>query len=64
LLPLKDQSQLAQKEGTFPRQISPEFMLVDLVNELDQRAIDQDAVLSRFREKTKERTRENFRGQH
>jgi hypothetical protein len=54
LLPLKDQSQLAQKEGSLPRQLSPEFMLVDLANELDQLADDLDAVLSRVREKTKE----------
>lgn len=37
-----------------PRQLSPEFLLVDLVNELDQLAEDQDAVLSRVREKAKE----------
>jgi hypothetical protein len=54
LLPLKDQSQLAQKEESLPKQLSPEFMLVDLANELDQLADDQDAVLSRVREKTKE----------
>jgi len=54
LLPLKNQIQLAQKEESLPRQLSPEFMLVDLVNELDQLADDQDAVLSRVREKSKE----------
>jgi len=54
LLPLKNQRQLAQKEESLPRQLSPEFMLVDLVNELDQLADDQDAVLSRVREKSKE----------
>jgi hypothetical protein len=34
--------------------ISPEFLLVDLVNELGDLAEDRDAVLSRVREKAKE----------
>jgi len=37
-----------------PKQLTPEFLLVDLVNELDQLAEDQDAVFSRVREKAKE----------
>ena len=34
-----------------PKQLSPEFLLVDLVNELGALAEDQDAVLSRVRER-------------
>lgn len=37
-----------------PKQLSPEFLLVDLVNELGQLAEDQDAVLSRVPERAKE----------
>jgi hypothetical protein len=37
-----------------PKQLSPEFLLVDLVNQLDQLAEDRDAVLSRVRDKAKE----------
>jgi hypothetical protein len=37
-----------------PRQLSPEFLLVDLVNELGDLAEDREAVLSRVREKAKE----------
>ncbi|HXN20508.1 MAG TPA: hypothetical protein VN875_19385 [Candidatus Binatus sp.] len=37
-----------------PKRLSPEFLLVDLVNELDQLAEDQDAVFSRVRERAKE----------
>ena len=36
-----------------PRHLSPEFLLVDLVNELGQLAEDRDAVLSRVRERAK-----------
>src|SRR6266478_4056716 len=43
-----------ERRFNVPRQLSPEFLLVDLVNELDQLAEDQDAVLSRVREKAKE----------
>src|SRR5260370_28948798 len=52
-------------EGRFnvPRQLSPEFLLVDLVNELGDLAEDRDAVLSRVREKAKEMDRESFHGQ-
>jgi hypothetical protein len=42
-----------ERRFNVPRQLSPEFLLVDLVNELDQLAEDQDAVLSRVREKAK-----------
>jgi hypothetical protein len=37
-----------------PRHISPEFLLVDLVNELGDLAEDRDAVLSLVREEAKE----------
>jgi hypothetical protein len=37
-----------------PRQLSAEFLLVDLVNELGVLAEDRDAVLSRIRQKAKE----------
>jgi hypothetical protein len=37
-----------------PRQLSPEFLLVDVVNKLDQLAEDRELVLSRVREKAKE----------
>ncbi len=37
-----------------PRQLSAEFLLVDLVNELGVLAENRDAVLSRIREKAKE----------
>ncbi len=43
-----------ERRFNVPRQLSPEFLLVDLVNELDQLAEDQDAVLSRVREKAKQ----------
>ena len=36
-----------------PKQLSPEFLLVDLVNEIGQLAEDQDAVLCRARERAK-----------
>jgi hypothetical protein len=37
-----------------PKQLSPEFLLVDLVNELSDLAEDRDAVLSRVRARAKE----------
>ena len=43
-----------ERRMNVPRQLSPEFLLVDLVNELDDLAEDGDAVLSRVREKAKE----------
>jgi hypothetical protein len=43
-----------ERRFNIPRQRTPEFLLVDLVNELDQLADDQDTVLSRVREKAKE----------
>jgi hypothetical protein len=43
-----------ERRYNVPKQLSPEFLLVDLVNELDQLAEDRDAVLSRVREKAKE----------
>jgi len=51
--------QLGNRTFTFkrrsnpPRQLSAEFLLVDLVNELGQLAEDQDAVLSHVRERVK-----------
>src|SRR6266853_411062 len=52
--PLGNRLVTFERRFNVPRQLSPEFLLVDLVNELDQFAEDQDAVLSRVREKTKE----------
>jgi hypothetical protein len=43
-----------ERRMNVPRQLSPEFLLVDLVNELGELAEDRDAVLSRVREKAKE----------
>ena len=43
-----------ERRFNIPRQISPEFLLVDLVNELGDLAEDREAVLSRVREKAKE----------
>jgi hypothetical protein len=43
-----------ERRTNIPRQISAEFLLVDLVNELGGLAEDRDAVLSRIRERAKE----------
>jgi hypothetical protein len=43
-----------ERRMNVPKQLSPEFLLVDLVNELGDLADDRDAVLSRVREKAKE----------
>jgi hypothetical protein len=43
-----------ERRSNIPKQLSPEFLLVDLVNELDRLAEDSDAVLSRVGEKAKE----------
>jgi hypothetical protein len=42
-----------KRRSNIPRQLSAEFLLVDLVNELGQLAEDQDAILSRVRERAK-----------
>jgi hypothetical protein len=42
-----------ERRTNLPRQLSAEFLLVDLVNELGTLAEDRDAVLSRIREKAK-----------
>src|SRR5450432_190207 len=52
--PLGNRMVTFERRMNVPKQLSPEFLLVDLVNELDQLAEDQDAVLSRVREKAKE----------
>ena len=39
-----------ERRMNVPRKLSKEFLLVDLVNEVDQLAEDRDAVLSRVRE--------------
>jgi hypothetical protein len=39
-----------ERRMNVPRKLSKEFLLVDLVNELDQLAEDRDAVLARVRE--------------
>lgn len=43
-----------ERRMNVPRQLSPEFLLVDVVNELDELAEDSELVLSRVREKAKE----------
>jgi hypothetical protein len=43
-----------ERRLNIPKQLSPEFLLVDLVNELDDLAEDGDAILSRVRERAKE----------
>lgn len=43
-----------ERRYNVPKQLSPEFLLVDLVNELDQLAEDRGAIFSRVREKAKE----------
>jgi hypothetical protein len=40
-----------ERRLNLPKHVSQEFLLVDLVNELDQLAEDKDAVLSRVRER-------------
>jgi hypothetical protein len=52
--PLGNRMITFERRMNIPRQMSPEFLLVDLVNELGDLAEDQDAVLSRVREKAKE----------
>jgi hypothetical protein len=52
--PLGNRMVTFERRMNVPRQLSPEFLLVDLVNELGDLAEDQDAVLSRVREKAKE----------
>jgi hypothetical protein len=42
-----------KRRSNIPTQLSAEFLLVHLVNELGQLAEDQDAVLSRVRERAK-----------
>ena len=42
-----------ERRYNVPKQLSPEFLLVDLVNELDQLAEDRDQILSRVRKKAK-----------
>ncbi|HWX92813.1 MAG TPA: hypothetical protein VNY29_09295 [Terriglobales bacterium] len=43
-----------ERRTNVPTRLSPEFLLVDLVNELGGLAEDRDAVLSRIREKAKD----------
>jgi hypothetical protein len=43
-----------ERRTNVPKRLSPEFLLVDLVNELGDLAEDRDAVLSLVREKAKE----------
>jgi hypothetical protein len=52
--PLGNRMVTFERRLNVPKQLSQEFLLVDLVNELDQLAEDQEAVLSRVREKAKE----------
>ena len=43
-----------QRKPRFPKKATPEFLLVDLVNNLSQLAEDRDAVLARVRAKVSE----------
>lgn len=52
--PLGNRVVTFERRYNVPKQISPEFLLVDLVNQLDQLAEDRDAVFSRVRDKAKE----------
>src|SRR6267378_1732181 len=52
--PLGNRMVTFERRINVPRQLSPEFLLVDLVNELGDLAEDRDAVLSRVRERAKE----------
>jgi hypothetical protein len=52
--PLGNQMVTFERRLNVPRQLSPEFLLVDLVNELGNLAEDREALLSRVREKAKE----------
>lgn len=52
--PLGDRLVTFKCRPNFPKKLSPEFLLVDVVNELDQLAEDHEAVLSRVREKAQE----------
>ena len=54
IFPLGNRMVTFERRLNVPRQLSPEFLLVDLVNELGQLAEDQDAVFSRVRERAKE----------
>src|SRR5215471_9216319 len=52
--PLGNRMVTFERRYNVPKRLSPEFLLVDLVNELDKLAEDRDAVLSRVRDKAKE----------
>jgi hypothetical protein len=52
--PLGNRMITFERRLNVPRQLSPEFLLVDLVNELGDLAEDRDTVLSRVREKAKQ----------
>jgi len=52
--PLGNRMVTFERRLNIPRQVSQEFLLVDLVNELGSLAEDRDAVLSRIRKKVKE----------
>jgi hypothetical protein len=52
--PLGNRLVTFERRLNIPKQLSPEFLLVDFVNELGQLAEDQDAVLCRVRERAKE----------
>jgi hypothetical protein len=51
--PLGNRMVTFERRMNVPRQLSPEFLLVDLVNELGDLAEDRDAVLARVRERAK-----------
>jgi hypothetical protein len=52
--PLGGRMMTFERRLNVPKQLSPEFLLVDVVNELDQLAEDREAVLFRVREKARE----------
>jgi hypothetical protein len=51
--PLGSRMVTFERRLNVPKQLSPEFLLVDLVNELSHLAEDRDAVLSRVRARAK-----------
>jgi hypothetical protein len=60
--PLGNRMVTFERRYNVPKQISPEFLLVDLVNQLDQLAEDRDAVFSRVRDKPRRWIQRSFHG--
>lgn len=52
--PLGGRMMTFERRPNVPKKLSPEFLLVDVVNELDQLAEDRDSVLVRVSQKARE----------